>query len=173
MLLHNSTDVWCTENTQEHIHVCTHSRAKGAEETTATLREAKVEVTQSRLTVCKAMDYTVHGILQAWILECVAFPFFRGSSRPRDWAQVSCIAGGFFTSWAITSTLHSDYTLTLTRPTCSSSLREPYPVLPSRFTSLNTHGFLVVSAQRLHNRLVKNMNSGAVDLYLNPVSTTS
>ena len=29
-----------------------------------------------------------------------AFPFSRGSSQPRDWTQVSCIAGGFFTSWA-------------------------------------------------------------------------
>ena len=47
------------------------------------------------------MDYTVHGILQARILEWVTFPFSRGSSQPRDWAQVSCIAGGFFTSWYI------------------------------------------------------------------------
>ena len=29
-------------------------------------------------------DYTVHGILQARILEWVAFPFSRGSSQPRD-----------------------------------------------------------------------------------------
>ena len=42
----------------------------------------------------------VHGILQARILEWVAFPFSRGASHPRDWTQVSCIAGGFFTSWA-------------------------------------------------------------------------
>ena len=47
------------------------------------------------------MDYTVHGILQARILEWVAFPFSRGSSQPRNWARVSCIAGGFFTNWAI------------------------------------------------------------------------
>ena len=45
------------------------------------------------------MDYTVHGILQARILEWVAFPFPRGSSQPRDWTQVPCVAGGFFTSW--------------------------------------------------------------------------
>ena len=37
---------------------------------------------------------------QARILEWVAFPFFRGSSQPWDRTQVSCIAGGFFTSWA-------------------------------------------------------------------------
>ena len=44
------------------------------------------------------MDYTVHGILQARVLEWVAFPFSRGSSQPRDRTQVSHIAGGFFTS---------------------------------------------------------------------------
>ena len=44
--------------------------------------------------------YTVHGILQARILEWVAVPFSKGSFHPRDWTQVSCIAGGFFTSWA-------------------------------------------------------------------------
>ena len=43
---------------------------------------------------------TVHGILQARILELVAFPFSRGSSQPRDQTQVSHIAGRFFTSWA-------------------------------------------------------------------------
>ena len=40
---------------------------------------------------------SVHGILQARILEWVAIPFSRGSSRPRDQTQISCIAGGFFT----------------------------------------------------------------------------
>ena len=46
------------------------------------------------------MDYTIHGILQAGILEWVAFPFSRGSSQPKDKTQVSHIAGGFFTSLA-------------------------------------------------------------------------
>jgi len=45
------------------------------------------------------MDYLVHGILQSRILDWVAFSFSRGSSQTRDWAGVSCIAGGFFTSW--------------------------------------------------------------------------
>ena len=40
------------------------------------------------------------GILQARILEWVAFSFSVGSSQPRDRTQVSCIAGEFFTSWA-------------------------------------------------------------------------
>ena len=61
--------------------------------------EKKVTVAQSCLTLCDLMDYTVHGIFQARILEWVAVPFTRGSSQPRDWTQVSCITGGFFTSW--------------------------------------------------------------------------
>ena len=44
--------------------------------------------------------YTVHGILQARMLEWVAVPFSRGSSQPRNRTEVSCIAGGFFSSWA-------------------------------------------------------------------------
>ena len=46
------------------------------------------------------MDYTVHGMFQARILEWVAFSFSRGFSKPQDQTQVSCIAGRFFTSWA-------------------------------------------------------------------------
>ena len=48
---------------------------------------------------CHPMNCTVHGVLQARILEWVAFPFSRGSSQPRDQTQV-CIAGGFSTSQA-------------------------------------------------------------------------
>ena len=49
-------------------------------------------------TLCNPMDYKVHGVLQARLLEWVAFPFSRGSSQPRDHTQVSRIAGRFFTS---------------------------------------------------------------------------
>ena len=41
---------------------------------------SKTKVAQSCLTLCDPMDYSVHGILQARILEWVAFPFSRGSS---------------------------------------------------------------------------------------------
>ena len=40
----------------------------------------KLKVARSCLTLCNPMDYTVHGILQARILEWVAVPFSRGSS---------------------------------------------------------------------------------------------
>ena len=56
-------------------------------------------VTQSCLTLCNPMDCnpagsSVHGILQARILEWIAVPFFRGSSWPWDWTQVSFTSGG-------------------------------------------------------------------------------
>ena len=43
----------------------------------------KVKAAQSCLTLCDPMDYTVHEILQARILDWVAFPFSRGSSQPK------------------------------------------------------------------------------------------
>ena len=60
-----------------------------------------VLVAQSCPTLCNFMDCnlpgsSVHEILQARILEWVAIPSSRGSSRPRDQTQVSCIAGTFF-----------------------------------------------------------------------------
>ena len=58
----------------------------------------KVEsIIQSCLTLCDPIDYTVLGILQARILEWVAFPFSMRSSKPRDQTQVYHIAGSFFT----------------------------------------------------------------------------
>ena len=65
--------------------------------------KVKVLVTQSCPTLCDPMGYSlpgssVHGILKAIILEWVAIPFSRGSSRSRDRNQVSHIAGTFFTS---------------------------------------------------------------------------
>ena len=61
--------------------------------------KVKVKIAQSCLTLCDSIDYLVHGILLARILEWVAFPFSRGSSQPRDSTQVSRIAGRFFTSY--------------------------------------------------------------------------
>ena len=50
---------------------------------------------------CSLSGFSVHGILQARILERVAIPFTRGSSQPRDQTWVSYITGGFFTISAI------------------------------------------------------------------------
>ena len=67
-------------------------------------RKRKI-VTQSCLTFVNPTDYSpsgssVRAIPQARIPEWVATPFSRVSSLPRDWTQVSCIAGRFFTTWA-------------------------------------------------------------------------
>ena len=56
-----------------------------------------VKVALSCLTLHDPKDYTIRGILQAIVLECVAVPFSRGSSQSRDQTQVSQFAGGFFT----------------------------------------------------------------------------
>jgi len=49
---------------------------------------------------CSPPGSSVHGTLQARILEWVAAPFSKGSFQPRNQTRVSCIAGGFFNSWA-------------------------------------------------------------------------
>ena len=84
---------------------------------------------QSCLTLCDPMHYclpgsSVHGILQARILEWVAMPYCRGTSQPRNQTRVSCIAGIFFTSWA-TWEAHSSLQFS--------------PVILSRFLSLFEH----------------------------------
>ena len=61
-----------------------------------TFSRREVRVAQLCPTLCNPRDHTVHGILQARILEWVAVPFSRGS-QSRDRTQVSHIAGGFFT----------------------------------------------------------------------------
>ena len=55
---------------------------------------------KGKLLSCVRLFATPRAILQARILEWVAFPFSRGSSQARDQTQVSHFAGGFFTSWA-------------------------------------------------------------------------
>ena len=50
---------------------------------------------------CSLPGSSVHGILQARILEWVAISFSRGSSWPRNRTWVSCIAGRWFTNWAM------------------------------------------------------------------------
>ena len=83
----------------------------------------KVLVTQSCLTLFDPMDCSppgssLHGILQARILEWVAIPFSRAFSWSRDWTWVSCITGRFFTIWATREWSH----VQRCSPTIGSSL---------------------------------------------------
>ena len=76
------------------------------------LTESESEVAQSCLTLCDPMDCSppgssIHGILQARILEWVAISFSRGSSQPRDWTQISWIACRCFNLWATSSNKRS------------------------------------------------------------------
>ena len=73
---------------------------------TSSHEKVKVLITQSYPILCNPMDCSppgssVHGILQARILERIAIPFSRGSFQPRDQTQISHFAGGFFTDQAI------------------------------------------------------------------------
>ena len=77
--------------------------------TTEPARKARIdsesEVAQSYLTLCDPMDCSlpgtsIHGILQARILEWVTISLSRGSSQPRDQTQVSRIGGRSFNLWA-------------------------------------------------------------------------
>ena len=94
-------------------------------------------------TLCNPMDYRVHGILQARILEWVAFPFSRGSSQPRNQTQVSHAAGRFFISWATGTHTHIYVVLLFNHSVVSDSLwpcglqhrRLPCPSPPSRACS--------------------------------------
>ena len=97
-----------------------------------------MKVAQLYPTLCDSMDYTVHEILQARILEWVAFPFSRGSSQPRDRTPVSCIASGFFTNCATREAQfdkgmyrHSVYLMKMYfRSTCMhAKLLQSYPTL--------------------------------------------
>ena len=69
-----------------HMELNTHLWIPEMLDSTVSSRKpkVKVKVAQSCPTLCDPTDYTVHGILQATILEWVAFLFSRGSSQPRD-----------------------------------------------------------------------------------------
>lgn len=49
---------------------------------------------------CNLPGSSAHGIFQARMLEWVAISLSRGSSEPRDWTQVSCTTGRFFSDWS-------------------------------------------------------------------------
>ena len=55
---------------------------------------------------CRRILYQLSHKGSPRILEWVAYPFFRESSKPRNQTGVSCIAGGFFTSWATEKPIH-------------------------------------------------------------------
>ena len=121
-----------------------------------------MKVAQSCLTLCNPMDYTytVHGILQARILECVSLSLLQASSPPRDQTQVSHILSVFFTSWA-TKEAQSEST------SCSvmSDFATPWIIQPMKFSrpeyggmKLSWNQFKIHSLLQLYN-VVSNLHS--------------
>ena len=58
---------------------------------------------------CRWILYQLSHLRSPRMLKWVAYPFFSGSSRPRNRTRVSCIAGGFFTNWAIRDVIMNIY----------------------------------------------------------------
>ena len=78
---------------------------------------------------CSPPGFSLHGILQARILEWVAIPFSRRSSWPRDWIQVSHIAGRLFTTREDSKTiiLNQSFICTVCINKIVHLLNHPYP----------------------------------------------
>ena len=100
---------YLTLETLHGMECCKVTIALRRKETRANI--SKVKEAQSCPTLCNPVDCSppgssVHGILQARILEWVAISSSRGSSQPRDRTQVSCIAGRRFNLWATRETLN-------------------------------------------------------------------
>ena len=99
-LLHCRKILYCLSHHITYSFCCTAGANTLCKE--IVLNNEKVLVTQSCLTFCDSNNCSlpgssVHGILQARILEWVAMPSSRRSSQPRYPTQVSCISDGFFT----------------------------------------------------------------------------
>ena len=102
-----------------------------------------VLVTQSCLILCDPMDCSPTWILsprnsQVRILEWVAIPFSRVSSWSRDWTQVSCIVGWFFTIWATMKTRVTCYAI-------ENNWKKQNPILKSISTSSPISGSIMPS----------------------------
>ena len=105
-----------------------------------------VLVSQSCLTLCDPIDCSlpgssVHGILQARILEWVAISFSRGSSQPRDQTQVSCILSRFFIVWATRDTP----SFSISTPICPLlNLLIPYSIIAMEMLAFLPHLLWVI-----------------------------
>ena len=118
------------------------------------------------MTLCDPLDwsspgFSVHGILQARILEWVAIPSSKGSSWPRDQTQVSCITGRFFTIWPTREAYSFDYTelcwqsmSLLFNTLCSFSSKKPrlmdseicvHITITYAYIIINTHTYICTS----------------------------
>ena len=103
--------IYKTETHRHRKQTYGYQRGKmaGTDKLKTRVTECMVLVAELCMTLYDPMDcsppgFSVHGILQARILEWVAISFSRGSSQSRDRTQISCTVGRFFTIWATTYT---------------------------------------------------------------------
>ena len=98
---------------------------------------------------CSPPRSSVHGILQARILEWVAISFSQGSSRPRDWTQIPHFAGRRFNLWATREALPNTDTWFL-----------PLPLLTEKLGNVRALvGAVAGQCQSVHSRHYKLMHS--------------
>ena len=114
--------------------------------------KVKVKFTQLCPTLCDPMYYSppgssVHGILQARILEWVAISFSRGSSQPRNQTQVSHIAGRRFNLWATREAHQVLWPVLIELPLCHWVVNSSLSILDNG--SLSDKWFLSVSLNSL------------------------
>ena len=125
---------------------------------------------------CSPPGPSIHGIFQARVLEWVAYPFSSGSSWNRNRTGASCIAGGFFTSWATRelSPLHPKCSVTQSYPTicdpmdCSPWGSSVPEIFPGKNTGVGCHFLLqgIFPTQELNLSLLYLLSWQAVSLPL-------
>ena len=116
---------------------------------------------------CSLPGFSVHGILQERILEWVAISFSRGSSQLRNQTWISCIAGRFFTEWALRKPL----IYALIHDICFSLSDLLHPVRQSLGPSTplqmaQFHSFLWLSNMRLLKKPVQSVSPTVVSYFM-------
>ena len=79
---------------------------------------------------CRQILYQLSHQGSPRILERVAYPFSSGSFQSRNWTGFSCVAGGFFTNWAIREA-------SMSLGPCNSWLYDPGQVSPPPLASVS------------------------------------
>ena len=130
------------------------------------LSVSESEVAQSCLTLWDPMDcslpgFSVHGILQARVLEWVTISFSRGSSQPRNWTHiscVSCIGGRILYTVSHLGSPWMTYLASLGPGPCSGFQRSPYQRDCCGFVFLFLKEIEIINKKKCSNRNLNRIN---------------